>query len=197
MADPENQVDEGKGEEEEQEENEEGEAINGEEVGPSEEDQILEEEEDEQEEIEEDPFELLDDESQESDEQKRKYKEYLELVKEIDLQNSRILDLKVRASLLRHKNCPTSKDQREYQRLRVNQEQENVKLRNMINRAMQLQNYGSRRIYGDVMMATTDFEEDIFVAGALQKKPGGTILPGGGSCTEYDSDDSDDRFCMP
>ncbi|BFF98402.1 histone H2A.Z-specific chaperone CHZ1 [Drosophila madeirensis] len=114
---------------------------------------------------EEDPFEHLDINDEDNEEEQSLYKEYLSLIKEIDCQNGIIQDLKTRSNELKQNPCHTRKESQELQRLRVCQEQENLRLRTMINRAVQLQNFGSRRLYGEVELEITDSEQTVFLAG--------------------------------
>ncbi|SPP84799.1 uncharacterized protein LOC117587237 [Drosophila guanche] len=113
----------------------------------------------------EDPFEHLDLKDEDNEEEQSLYKEYLSLIKEIDCQNGIIQELKTRSNELKQNSCHTSNQRKELQRLRVCQEQENLRLRTMINRAVQLQNFGSRRLYGEVDLEITDSEQTVFLAG--------------------------------
>ncbi|KAH8347106.1 hypothetical protein KR059_005312, partial [Drosophila kikkawai] len=112
-----------------------------------------------------DPFELLDESEPDDEEEQAMYKEYLGVIKEIDDQNLAIQDLNAIATQLRCKRCKTYKDREEYKRLRICQEQQDIHLRQLINRAARLQNFGSRRLYGEVEMEVTDAEQSCFFAG--------------------------------
>ncbi|KAH8297640.1 hypothetical protein KR054_004659, partial [Drosophila jambulina] len=112
-----------------------------------------------------DPFELLDESEPDDEEEQAMYKEYLEVIKEIDAQNLLIQDLKALGNQLRCKRCKTYKDIAEYKRLRISQEQQDIHLRQLINRAARLQNFGSRRLYGELEMELTDAEESCFFMG--------------------------------
>ncbi|XP_020808705.1 nonsense-mediated mRNA decay protein 2 [Drosophila serrata] len=112
-----------------------------------------------------DPFELLDESESDDEEEQAMYKEYLDLIKEIDAQNLVIHDLKAMATELRCKRCKTYKDKEEYKHLRICQEQHDIHLQQLINRATRLQNFGSRRLYGELEMELTDAEESFFFTG--------------------------------
>ncbi|XP_064548760.1 glutamic acid-rich protein [Drosophila montana] len=117
--------------------------------------------EDNVDETEEDPFELLDEESEDNEVEERMYREYIDLMKQIDSQNGVINDLKERSYELRDKPCQTRNDKAEYKRLRICLNQENIKLNTMMNRAVQLQNNGSKRLYGSIELATSGFEDNL------------------------------------
>ncbi|KAH8316956.1 hypothetical protein KR074_009491, partial [Drosophila pseudoananassae] len=139
---------------EEDEEAVEGEELDGEDAG--------EEEDEGSEGEEEDLFELLIESESEDEEERAMYQEYLEVVNAVDAQNLVIQGLKDRAAVLMGKQCKTFKDKEEYKRLRRCMEQEDIYLRTLINRAVQLQNFGSRRMYGSVAMETTEAESSFF-----------------------------------
>ncbi|XP_034481967.1 uncharacterized protein LOC117787530 [Drosophila innubila] len=110
-----------------------------------------------------DPFELLDEDTEDNEEQERMYREYLDLTQQIDCQNAIIRDMKDRRNELSDQQCPTRKDRAEIKRLRICIDQESIKLHTMTNRAVQLQNFGSQRLYGDIELPTTEIEETCFV----------------------------------
>lgn len=139
---------------EEDEEAVEGEELEGEDAG--------EEEDEGSEGEEEDLFELLVESESEDEEERAKYQEYLAVINAVDVQNLVIQGLKDRAAVLMGKQCKTYRDKEEYKRLRICMEQEDINLRALINRAVQLQNFGSRRLYGAVEMETTEAESSFF-----------------------------------
>ncbi|XP_016933644.3 uncharacterized protein [Drosophila suzukii] len=160
------------------------------------EDQEGEEEEQSQEE-EEDPFELLDESEAEDEEQQAMYKEYLEVVKEIDAQNLVIRELKAKSTRLMYKKCKTFRDKQEYKRLRACQEQEDIHLRALVNRAIQLQNFGSPRRYGDVELELTEADHSYFFTG-LQPSSYTDCESCSVCCfseSDLDSDSDDDPCC--
>ncbi|XP_016945908.3 myosin-6 [Drosophila suzukii] len=100
-------------------------------------------------------------ESSDDPEQKRMYMEYLALIKEIDCQNKIIQDIKSNIMDMCAKPCKTRNELREIKRLRICMEQENIKLHTMMNRAVQLQNFGSHRHYKELPMTTTVDEDNL------------------------------------
>lgn len=122
-----------------------------------------EEEQESSEKEEEDAFELLNESEPDDVEEQAMYKEYLEVLKDIDAQNMLIQDLKAKATQLKCKRCQTFRDRKEYKQLRICQEQQDVHLQTLINRAALLQNFGSRRLYGDVEMELTEAEQCCFI----------------------------------
>ncbi|KAH8378864.1 hypothetical protein KR009_001835 [Drosophila setifemur] len=152
---------------------------------------------------EEDPFEMLD-ESEEDDEVERAmYREYLEVVKEIDGQNLVIKKLKTRADELMYKRCKTFRDKQDFKALRKCLEQEDIHLRALIIRAMQLQNFGSRRLYGDVELELTNDEQNYFTgapSSIISDNEKCCVNKGMCCCSDSDSDtdsdsDSDEGLC--
>ncbi|XP_017057716.1 pescadillo homolog [Drosophila ficusphila] len=118
--------------------------------------------EEESEEEEKDLFELLGESEGEDEEERAMYKEYLEVVEQIDAQNQVIKDLRAMSTRLMCKKCKTYKDKQEYKQLRCCQEQEELHLRVLVNRTIQLQNFGSPRRYGDLEMELTEADESYF-----------------------------------
>lgn len=100
-------------------------------------------------------------ESSDDPEQRRMYHEYLALIKEIDCQNRIIQDIKMQVMDMCERPCKTRNELREIKRLRICMEQENIKLHTMMNRAVKLQNFGSRRHYRELNMTTTVDEDNI------------------------------------
>ncbi|KAH8333502.1 hypothetical protein KR059_000386 [Drosophila kikkawai] len=100
-------------------------------------------------------------ESSDDPEQKRMYSEYLALIKEIDCQNKIIQDIKSNIMDMCAKPCKTRNELREIKRLRICMEQENIKLHVMMNRAIELQNFGSHRHYRELPMTTTVDEDNL------------------------------------
>ncbi|KAH8237532.1 hypothetical protein KR038_004138 [Drosophila bunnanda] len=100
-------------------------------------------------------------ESSDDPEQKRMYLEYLALIKEIDCQNRIIQDIKSNIMDMCAKPCKTRNELREIKRLRICMEQENIKLHVMMNRAIELQNFGSHRHYRELPMTTTVDEDKL------------------------------------
>ncbi|KAI8039101.1 uncharacterized protein LOC128259047 [Drosophila gunungcola] len=158
------------------------------------------EEEQESEEEEKDLFELLDESAEEDEEEQAIYQEYLEVVKEIDTQNLVIQELKAKSCQLMNKKCKTYEDKQEYKRLRACQDQGDIRLRSLVNRAIQLQNFGSPRQYRDIEMELTEVEQSYFFT-ALQSTFSFTCPThsDGESCQgcffSDSSSDSDDGLC--
>ncbi|EDW33022.1 GL16091 [Drosophila persimilis] len=149
---------------------------------------------------EEDPFEHLDSNGEDTEEEQSLYREYLSLIKEIDCQNGIIQDLKNRSTELKQKACRSRSESHELQRLLLCQEQENIRLRTLINRAVQLQNFGSRRLYGEVELEITDSEQTVFLAGAElanMRCPSYSKTASVAGSWQLDSDSDDDGFCKP
>ncbi|KAH8411937.1 hypothetical protein KR222_002905 [Zaprionus bogoriensis] len=121
-------------------------------------------------------------ESSDDPEKKRMYMEYLALIKEIDCQNKIIQDIKAQVMDMCAMPCKTRNELREIKRLRICMEQENIKLHTMMNRAVQLQNFGSHRHYRELTMTTTVDEDNIspYCMGPCGG-PGGLGGPPGGS----------------
>ncbi|XP_030383683.1 uncharacterized protein LOC115631152 [Scaptodrosophila lebanonensis] len=122
-------------------------------------------------------------ESSDDPEQKRMYMEYLALIKEIDCQNKIIEDIKSNVMDMCGKPCKTRNEMREIRRLRVCMEQENIKLHTMMNRAVQLQNFGSHRHYRELPLTTTVDEDNLspYLCGIGACGVGG---PAGSAATE-------------
>ncbi|XP_030556774.1 kinesin-1 heavy chain [Drosophila novamexicana] len=120
-------------------------------------------------------------ESSDDPEQKRMYMEYLALIKEIDCQNRIIQDIKTQVMDMCGRPCKTRNELREIKRLRICMEQENIKLHTMMNRAVQLQNFGSHRHYRELNLTTTVDEDNIspYCVG-----PCGTTLGSGATATD-------------
>ncbi|XP_017126834.1 uncharacterized protein LOC108145776 [Drosophila elegans] len=143
-------------------------------------------------------------EEQESEEEKDLFElldqEYLEVIKEIDTQNLVIQELKAKSCQLMYKKCKTYEDKQEYKRLRACQDQGDIHLRSLVNRAIQLQNFGSPRQYRDIEMELTDVEQSYFFT-ALQSTFSGTCPTPSedescqGCCFSDSSSDSDDGLC--
>ncbi|XP_023165364.2 uncharacterized protein LOC111595742 [Drosophila hydei] len=117
--------------------------------------------EDKLDESEEDPFELLDESSEDNEEEKLMYREYLDLTKEIDCQNAIINDLKEQTRDLCENPCRTHQDKANLKKILICLDQEKIKLKTMIRRAIHLQNNGSKRAYGDIELATSFIEENL------------------------------------
>ncbi|EDV38668.2 uncharacterized protein Dana_GF24900 [Drosophila ananassae] len=168
---------------EEDEEAVEAEELEGEDAG--------EEEDEGSEGEEEDLFELLVESESDDEEERAMYQEYLAVINAVDAQNLVIQELKDRAAVLMAKQCKTFRDKEEYKRLRTCMEQEDFNLRTLINRAVQLQNFGSRRMYGAVEMQTTEAEGSFFTGlptsfPAMQSEE--CCLNKGLCCSDSDSD---------
>ncbi|KAH8242516.1 hypothetical protein KR032_010330 [Drosophila birchii] len=150
--------------------------------------------EEEEQESEEGLFELLNESESDDEQEQAMYKEYLEVIKEIDAQNLVIQNLKAMATELRCKKCQTHKDREEYKRLRICQEQQDIHLRQLINRAAQLQNFGSRRLYEELEMELTDNEENSFLTGLASTSLAGEekCCNRGCPCCRWESDSSSD-----
>ncbi|XP_043646586.1 pescadillo homolog [Drosophila teissieri] len=161
--------------------------------GESEDDEQDVEVEDEFEVEEKDPFELLNESDEDDEEQQAMYKEYLEVVNAIDTQNAIIKELKAKSTRLMFKKCKTYGDKKEYKRLRVCQEREEIHLKVLVNRAMHLQNFGSPRRYRDVEMEVTEDEQRFFFTELQSTFSGSCPIY---STDEYESDsESDDALC--
>lgn len=94
----------------------------------------------------------------------RKYKEYKRLVKEIHFQNETIETIKAQINDINCKSpCPTKEERKQLKNLYDCMEQEMQKARCLTNKAMQLQNFGSKRHYKEIDMVTT-FDEDNMVS---------------------------------
>ncbi|XP_034474001.1 uncharacterized protein LOC117781362 [Drosophila innubila] len=128
-------------------------------------------------------------ESSDDPEQKRMYMEYLALIKEIDCQNKIIQDIKAAVMDMCGKPCKTRNELKEIKRLRICMEQENIKLHTMMNRAVQLQNYGSHRHYRELTLTTTVDDDNIspYCVG-----PCGAPLAGGGGSGPTNTDCSEE-----
>uniref|UniRef100_A0A1B0G185 Uncharacterized protein n=1 Tax=Glossina morsitans morsitans TaxID=37546 RepID=A0A1B0G185_GLOMM len=92
-------------------------------------------------------------------EKQRNYNEYKRLVVEIKCQNEIIERVKTQIQDTACKPCITICEQKELRCLQECLEQEMHKLRCLINKAMHLQNFGSRRHYKEIQLVTT-FDED-------------------------------------
>ncbi|EDW76947.1 uncharacterized protein Dwil_GK18914 [Drosophila willistoni] len=182
--------------EEDQEENaDEEEIISEQELSEAEEEQSSVESEEEAD----DPHEHLDENDEDNTEERQMYQEYLHLIKQIDEQNAIIHDLKMSLNALKCQICKSQRDEKNYRRLAICQEQEHIKLRIMMNRAVQLQNFGSRRHYDDIEWEITDVEHDSFIIGSqmnmfscpsLDKQSQAQACLHTG--TDFDDDDDDD-----
>ncbi|KAH8349578.1 hypothetical protein KR084_002230 [Drosophila pseudotakahashii] len=156
------------------------------------------EEEEESEEEEKDLFELLNESEEEDEEQQAMYKEYLEVVKEIDDQNSILRELKAKSTQLMFKKCKTFRDKQEYRRLRACREQEDIHLRALVNRAIQLQNFGSPRRYEGIELEFTEADRCYFYTGVQSTHSSYSDDDSCNVCCFQDSDsdsDSDDDLC--
>lgn len=122
-----------------------------------------------------DLFELLGEEDEESEEQQLMYREYLELAKEIECQNELINDMKDRIRELQMEPCLTPRDKAEIKRLNKCIAQEYIRLDTMINRIMQLQNFGSARLYDGMELAMSVPEENMF--DNRNNQQGGSVCP--------------------
>ncbi|KAH8274944.1 hypothetical protein KR018_001774 [Drosophila ironensis] len=168
------------------------EAVEGEDELDGEEEGEEEDIESEAEEV--DPFELLNESDEEDEEQRAMYKEYLQVIDAIDAQNKVVQDLKAQTAALRDKRCKTYRDKEDIKRLRICQRQEETHLRVLMNQAVALQNFGSRRCYRDVELEVTEDEQYNFLTGTSNPLP----LPASRSdeccvnkgmcCTDSDSD---------
>ncbi|XP_017487633.1 PREDICTED: axoneme-associated protein mst101(2) [Rhagoletis zephyria] len=94
-------------------------------------------------------------------EQKRRFMEYLSLIKEIECQNQMVEDIKAKIMELCAKPCKTKCEMKDIKRLRVCMEQELIKLQCLMTKAMELQNFGSRRRYPGIAIATTIDEDNM------------------------------------
>lgn len=97
--------------------------------------------------------------SSEDAEKKRNYKDYKRLVREIKCQNNTIERIKNNIQEINCKPCITRCEEKDLKSLKECLQQEMLKLRTLVNKAMHLQNYGSRRRYKQINLITT-FDED-------------------------------------
>ncbi|KAL9924994.1 uncharacterized protein ACN2A1_010459 [Glossina fuscipes fuscipes] len=97
--------------------------------------------------------------SSDDQEKQRNYNEYKRLVVEIKCQNEIIERVKMQIQDTACKPCITACEQKELRCLQECLEQEMHKLRCLINKAMHLQNFGSKRHYREIALVTT-FDED-------------------------------------
>ncbi|XP_068142545.1 uncharacterized protein [Drosophila tropicalis] len=145
-----------------------------------------------------DPHEHLDENDEDNTEERQMYQEYLHLVKQIDEQNAIIQNLKMSLNALKSQPCKSQRDEKDYRRLTICQEQEHIKLRIMMNRAVQLQNFGSRRHYDDLEWEITDVEHDGFLIGSqinmfscLSPNKESQVQAYPTKCTDFNDDDDD------
>ncbi|CAD6998105.1 unnamed protein product [Ceratitis capitata] len=139
-------------------------------------------------------------ESSDDPEQKRRYMEYLSLIKEIECQNQMVDDIKAQIMELCAKPCKTKCELRDIKRLRVCMEQEIIKLRCLMNKAMELQNFGSKRRYHEIQLATT-IDEDNMAPYAGWTQPQAATWKGGESsetdkCASAEPKDSRDEKAL-
>uniref|UniRef100_A0A1A9WKR6 Uncharacterized protein n=1 Tax=Glossina brevipalpis TaxID=37001 RepID=A0A1A9WKR6_9MUSC len=92
-------------------------------------------------------------------EKERNYKDYKRLVKEINCENETIERVKQQIQDIICKPCNTSCEQKDLKCLQECLDQESAKLLCLINKAMHLQNFGSKRRYKEIPLVTT-FDED-------------------------------------
>ncbi|XP_017010580.2 uncharacterized protein [Drosophila takahashii] len=182
----------------EDEQNEGAEEDEGDLEGEGEDSEEDQEGEEESEEEEKDLFELLNESEEEDEEQQAMYKEYLEVVKEIDDQNSILRELKAKSTRLMFKKCKTFRDKQEYRRLRACREQEDIHLRALVNRAIQLQNFGAPRRYEGIELEFTEADRCYFYTGIQSPLPGTYSSSCNVCCfsdSDSDSDSGDDLCC--
>ncbi|KAM7353824.1 uncharacterized protein ACRADG_005749 [Cochliomyia hominivorax] len=98
--------------------------------------------------------------SNEDPEKQNDYKEYKRLVKSIKCQNETLENLKSHVQTLKSKPCLTPAEQKDLRQFNHQLELEMEKLRSLIERAIRLQNFGSRRRYTGFPLITT-FDEDL------------------------------------
>lgn len=121
-------------------------------------------EEDEDDFIDENRYARLDERAEYSEEQQLMYREYFDLISQIDCQNELINDMKERIRDLQMVPCKTRKELEECVRLQICIGQEKIKLDTMMNRIMQLQNNGPARLYEDIELAISGPEESNFLS---------------------------------
>ncbi|XP_023296448.2 outer dense fiber protein 2 [Lucilia cuprina] len=97
--------------------------------------------------------------SNEDPENQRQYKEYRRLERDIKYQNEMLENLKLQIQKMSDKPCLTRSERNDLKTLKDNWEQELQKLRCLIEKAIHLQNYGSKRHYREFPLITT-FDED-------------------------------------
>uniref|UniRef100_A0A1A9WKR5 Uncharacterized protein n=1 Tax=Glossina brevipalpis TaxID=37001 RepID=A0A1A9WKR5_9MUSC len=97
--------------------------------------------------------------SSDDQEKQRNYKDYKRLVMEIKCQNEIIERIKEQIQDIACKPCITVCEQNDLKSLQDCLEQEMDKLQCLINKAMHLQNFGSKRHYREIPLVTT-FDED-------------------------------------
>ncbi|ALC44067.1 CG13405 [Drosophila busckii] len=136
-----------------------------------------------------DLFELLHSDSEDNEEQMQQYREYLDLTKQIDCQNAIIKDLKSQMRDLLHLPCQTRSDKLKCKQLNICLQQESLKLKTMMNRAIQLQNFGSQRWYAELELETTGLEEQLMKGNRFQGCSGLSRDAANFDCNVEDSDD--------
>lgn len=95
----------------------------------------------------------------ENPEELNAYKEYKRLVTDINYQNELLEQIKCKIKAITQKKCPTPSEKKDLKELHLWLEQEMKKLRTLIERAIHLQNFGSKRQYKEFQLATT-YDED-------------------------------------
>ncbi|XP_054742589.1 uncharacterized protein LOC129247479 [Anastrepha obliqua] len=128
-------------------------------------------------------------ESSDDPEQKRRYMEYLSLIKEIECQNQMVADIKAQIMELCAKPCKTRCEMRDIKKLRVCMEQEIIKLNCLMTKAMELQNFGSRRRYREIPIVTTIDEDNLTPYAGHVQAPNQANWKGG------DSSETDKGVC--
>lgn len=98
--------------------------------------------------------------SNEDPEKQHDYKEYKRLERSIKFQNETLENLKTHIQTLKMKTCLTLTEQKDLKQFNQQLQIEMEKLRCLIDRAIRLQNFGSRRHYRGFPLVTT-FDEDM------------------------------------
>lgn len=100
--------------------------------------------------------------SSDDPEKARNYEEYKRLEKEIHFQNDTIETIKSNIQkFLSKPSCFTASEKKQLEELQDCLKQETEKLSCLTNKAMKLQNFGSRRRYKEIVLATTYDEEQM------------------------------------
>lgn len=96
-------------------------------------------------------------------EQERNYADYKKLVKEIKCQTAYLENIKDQIQTIACKTCKTSCEEKDLKDLQACLDREMEKQRCLVNKIIYLQNFGSRRRYKEIDLATT-FDEDQMIS---------------------------------
>ncbi|XP_065355596.1 outer dense fiber protein 2 [Calliphora vicina] len=132
----------------------------------------------------------------EDPEKQHQYKEYRRLERDIKYQNETLENLKTQIQKMSTKPCLTRSEQNDLKNLKDNWEQELQKLGCLIDKAIRLQNFGSKRHYREFPLITT-FDEDnlnltlrtcetLQTQAAKSQPKAGNLRASGGESSELD-----------